>query len=203
MITIKEETIKTLLNNNKDYKEWTKILNEVLSKYEINANKQRLAMFIAQTAHESANYTRLTENLNYSQQGLLLVFPKYFNIITAKSYARNPEKIANRVYANRMGNGDQLSGDGWKYKGKGLIQITGKSNHIKFANFIDKSLEDTIAYMLTKKGALESACWFWKVNNLNSLADKADITKITRLINGGSNGLQDRISKYNKALKFI
>lgn len=203
MITIKEETIKTLLNNNKDYKEWTKILNEVLPKYEINANKQRLAMFIAQTAHESANYTRLSENLNYSQQGLLLVFPKYFNIITAKSYARNPEKIANRVYANRMGNSDQLSGDGWKYRGKGLIQITGKSNHIKFANFINKSLEDTITFMLTKKGALESACWFWKFNNLNPLADNGDITKITRLINGGSNGLQDRISKYNKALKFI
>lgn len=203
MITIKEETLKTLLNSNKDYKEWTRILNEVLPKYEINFNKQRLAMFIAQTAHESANFTRLSENLNYSQQGLLLVFPKYFNIITAKTYARNPEKIANRVYANRMGNGDQTSGDGWKYRGKGLIQLTGKNNHLKFANYMNKTLVDTIDFLLTKKGAVESACWFWKINNLNLLSDKGDIIAVTKIINGGTNGLQDRQSRYNKAINFL
>lgn len=202
MLILQEETVKTLLNNNKDYKEWTKILNELLPKYSINTPK-RIAMFIAQTGHESADYTRLTENLNYSEQGLLLTFPKYFTKFTAKLYARNPQKIANLVYANRMGNGDEKSGDGWKFRGKGILQITGKYNHKKFADYIKKPLEETLEYLLTKQGAVEAACWFWSVNNLNKCADNSDVTTATKIINGGSKGLQDRLSRYNRIIGVI
>jgi putative chitinase len=111
--------------------------------------------------------------------------------------------IANRVYANRMGNGDERSGDGWKYRGRGLIQITGKNNYVKFSEFMGISLEKITEYMETYDGAMTSACWFWDLNALNTLADTGNIKEMTKKINGGYNGLEDRLNKYNMILEII
>jgi putative chitinase len=190
-----EDQVKQILPLNKDYKEFTAIFNEILPKYEIDT-KDRVSMFLAQCSHESNQFTVLKENLNYSQQALVSIFKKYFTISTAVSYARNPEKIANKVYANRMGNGNEASGDGWKYRGRGAVQLTGKNNYEAFATYIGKSLPDTITYLETKKGAVESACFFWHENQLNSFADAQDIDGCTKRINGGVNGLLERIQNY-------
>jgi putative chitinase len=173
-------------------------LRKVMEKYEINT-PIRKAAFIAQIGHESGYFRYIRENLNYSKDGLLRVFPKYFNEDSAGAFARKPEMIASRVYANRMGNGDFISGDGWKYRGRGLIQVTGKSNYESFARYIQKPLEETIRYLETYEGACESAGWFWKVNNCNAIADTGDIVALTRRINGGTNGLEDRRKLYLKA----
>ena len=161
----------------------------------------RLAMFLAQCAHESANFTVLKENLNYSAQALLRVFPKYFSSATVNSYARNPEKIANKVYAGRMGN-NQV-GDGWKYRGRGYIQLTGKNNYKAFSEYL-KSINRTDILdplenpdELSKTlGAMQSAVWFWNMHNLNTYADADNITGCTKVINGGYNGLKERTSLY-------
>ena len=176
-------------------------LNVLAEDYEINS-PLRLAHFLAQTAHESGGFRLTEENLNYSAQRLLEVFPKYFRNVDANAYARKPEKIASRVYANRMGNGDEASGDGWKYRGRGLIQLTGKSNYTRFANFLDFSLDDVDEFMKTPEGALESAAWFWYENDLNQLADADNITAVTKKINGGTNGLEER-RKYTSKFKKI
>lgn len=175
--------------------------NVLAEDYEINT-PMRLAHFLAQTAHESGGFRLTEENLNYSAQRLTEVFPKYFRNVDASSYARKPEKIASRVYANRMGNGDEASGEGWKYRGRGLIQLTGKSNYTRFANFLDFSLDDVDEFMKTPEGALESAAWFWYENDLNQLADKDDISAVTKKINGGTNGIEER-RKYTKKFKEI
>lgn len=165
--------------------------------YEINTSK-RLSAFLAQVAHESANFSRIEENLNYSPEGLVKTFPKYFPTLEkAKDYARKPQKIASKVYANRMGNDDEESKDGWTYRGRGLIQITGKDNYERFASAIGKSLEETVNYLETPEGAVHSAGWFWDYKKLNFYADGEDLKTMTRLINGGLNGLEDRIKKYN------
>jgi putative chitinase len=136
--------------------------------------------------------------LNYSVAGLRSVFPKYFPTIElATAYARKPMQIANRVYASRMGNGDEKSGDGWKYHGRGIIQLTGKTNYQKFADYLKKPLADTVSFCSTFSGFVESAMYFWKTNNCNTIADKEDFIKLTKVINGGTNGLEDR----NKNLK--
>lgn len=203
MSVITESQLKVLLPTNKETTEWAALMNELLPKYDINT-PARVAAFIAQCAHESAYFTVLKENLNYSQQGLRKVFPKYFpDDNTAFKYARQPAAIANRVYANRMGNGNEQSGDGWKFAGKGVIQLTGKNNHQAFANAVEMTLDDVILYLFTKKGALESACWFWKANGLNALADKKDLVAMTKRINGGTIGLDDRKSKYTKACQVL
>lgn len=173
------------------------------SKFEIN-NKLRWAHFLAQCAHESMDFTVFIENLNYSAERLVLVFPKYFpNFSIAKEYDRKPEKIANIIYANRMGNGNTASGDGWKYRGRGLIQLTGKYNYHRLNLSIDNDVINNPDYVASNEGAILSAAWFWHTNNLNSLADKDDCELITRKINGGLMGLQDRIAKLQKYKSII
>jgi putative chitinase len=135
---------------------------------------------------------------------LLKTFPKYFKTLDeAKQYERQPAKIANKVYANRMGNSDEASGDGFRYLGRGLIQLTGKNNYTLFAAAIDTPLEEIPEYLQTFEGAVQSACWFWEQNNINQWADKRDILTMSKRINGGTIGMEDRIMKYNKALKMF
>ena len=162
----------------------------LLEKYEINTSL-RLAHLFAQLHHES-NLKPISENLNYSSDGLLKIFPKYFTKDTVKDYARQPEKIANKVYANRMGNGDEKSGDGWKYRGRGFLQITGKSNYQVLSKDTGIDFVNKPDLLLTEVNSLVSALWFWKKNGLNQLADKDNVIGITKRINGGTNGLMDR-----------
>ena len=201
MITL--DQVKKLLPSNKHPEVWVDPLNQMLPKYEINT-KNRIASFIAQCAHESVDFTAFKENLNYSADGLMKTWPKRFPTVeVALPYARNPAKIANKVYADRMGNGDEASGDGNKFRGRGLIQLTGKANYVKFATAIMMTMDETIAYLETPAGALESACWFWKTLNLNKFADTADIAGMTKTINGGNLGLQGRKAKFDNALKVL
>lgn len=178
-------------------------LNQTLEHYEINT-PQRVAGFLAQTGHESGGYTALKENLNYSSQGLVKIFKKYFpNEALAKQYERKPEKIANRVYANRMGNGDEASGDGWRFCGRGLIQLTGKVNYTRFSTSLGITIEECVAYMETHAGAVASAGWFWDCNKLNQWCDKNDFITLTKRINGGTIGIEDRKKHYEAALKIL
>jgi putative chitinase len=176
-------------------------LNDALAFYEIN-NPQRIAMFLAQVGHESAGMSVMEENLNYSAQGLNKIFPKYFARAgrDANAYAKKPEKIANVVYSNRMGNGDEASGDGYRYRGRGFIQLTGKSNYKAFAEDMEMPLEEATAWLETAEGAVWSACWFWDSRELNKWADKGDIVTVTKKINGGTIGLEDRKHHYEEAL---
>lgn len=176
-------------------------MEKILPKYDIDTPK-RIAMFLAQCGHESGGFSVMAENLNYSAKALDKVFGKYFARAgrDAKQYQRQPAKIANVVYANRMGNGDTESGDGWKFRGRGYIQLTGHDNYTRFANYIDKDIDEAIEYLETVEGAIVSACWFWKTNGLNELSDAGDIRNVTRRINGGFNGLKDREHHYHKAL---
>jgi len=195
--------LKTIVPTMKEPDEWSTALNEILPKYNITS-RDRIAAFVAQCAHESMGFNRITENLNYSANGLRTTFGKYFpTLAIANQYARKPEKIANRAYASRMGNGNESSGDGWKYRGRGTIQLTGKTNYQAFATSINKSLDETIDYLGTKEGAVESACWFWKTNDLNRYADTKNIVALTKKINGGTTGLQSRIEFYDRALSAI
>lgn len=158
----------------------------------------REAHFMAQIDHESG-LKPISENLNYSQAGLLKIFGKYFNPITALEYQRQPIKIANRVYANRMGNGNEASGEGWKYRGRGFIQITGKENYHRLSNDTDIDFLHNPDLLLEEANAMISALWFWKIKGLNKFADLDDILTITKRINGGTNGLAHRkelLAKY-------
>lgn len=199
-----KKQIEHLLHGNKNWEQWVKPIQDLLPKYNIDT-ADRVAMFFAQCGHESLNFKVLEENLNYSAKGLNAVFPKYFKRAgrDASLYHRNPERIANVVYANRMGNGDTDSGEGWLYRGRGVIQLTGKHNYSKFADTVKMSLKKVVAYLGTKEGALESACWFWETNGLNKYADGQDIRGATKRINGGYNGLEDREHHYHKALKIL
>jgi putative chitinase len=200
--TISKIQAATLIKKSSD--EWYPLLAELLPKYEINT-VNRVAGFIAQCSHESVNFTVIKENLNYSANGLNTVFSKYFIKAgrDANAYARNPEKIANLVYADRLGNGDTASGDGWRYKGRGVIQLTGKDNYTNFGKSVHLTTTETIDYLETKRGALDSACWFWKTNNLNATADSQDIVAMTKKINGGTNGLEERKKLYSEALRVL
>lgn len=181
--------------------ECTEPLNDALAFYEINT-PQRISMFLAQVGHESAGMSVTEENLNYSAQGLNKIFPKYFIRAgrDANAYAKKPEKIANVVYSNRMGNGDEASGDGYRYRGRGFIQLTGKSNYMAFAQDMEMSLEEAVEWLDTAEGAVWSACWFWDSRELNKWADKGDILTVTKKINGGTIGLEDRKHHYEEAL---
>jgi len=164
----------------------------------------RQAAFLAQTAHESASFTAVKENLNYSAIGLRKIFPKYFPTDElAAQYARQPWKIANRVYANRMGNGDEASGDGWKYRGRGLIQLTGKNNYVSCGTDIGKDLTADPLWLESPEGAVKSALWYWNKNSLNTYADAEDIRGMTKRINGGYHGLDDRLQKYERAKQVL
>jgi len=197
------EQLKEMVHGIPYAQNWHNALTQLLPDYEINTPK-RVAAFIAQCAHESGGFKFLRENLNYKAESLVKVFPKYFkDMATANAYAKQPQKIANRVYANRMGNGDEASGDGWRYCGRGLIQLTGKDNYSWFAASIETPVEQVSEYLETFEGAAQSACWFWETNNLNQWADKGDILTMTKRINGGTIGLEDRIKHYNHALHVL
>ena len=179
-------------------------LHEVAEYYDMYVNMNRAAAFVAQTAHESGGFNFVKENLNYGAKGLATTFKKYFPTETdAKPYERQPEKIANRVYANRMGNGNEASGDGYRFCGRGLIQLTGRNNYTKFAADLGISVEDTVAYLETPAGAVSSAGWFWDQNNLNQYCDSNDFVTLTKRINGGTIGLEDRQHHYQLALKLL
>lgn len=191
------DMLKDALPKMKDHDEWFEAMAKVLPQYDIDT-PERVAMFLAQCSHESMNFNTLEENLKYSKSALNRVFRKYFGSKRdASEYAYKPEKIANVVYSNRMGNGDEASGDGWRYRGRGVIQLTGKSNYSKFAKSIGATLDQAIDYLSTKMGALEGACWFWEENNINRYADTNDVRGSTKRINGGYNGLKDRENYYN------
>ena len=180
---------------------WEIPLNQVFVKYDINTPK-RQAAFIGQCAVESANFTRLQENLNYSAQRLTQVWPSRFpNINMAESYAHNPEKLADFVYAGRMGN--LQDGDGWKFHGRGLIQLTGRENYANCGSGVGVDLIDNPDLLLTPKYAALSAGWFWNRKQLNLLADSGDIETMTKRINGGLTGLNERIAKITKALQVL
>jgi len=195
--------LKQIIPKNKYHQHWFDVLQQLLPDYEINT-PQRIASFLAQCAHESGEFVFIKENLNYRAATLLKVFPKYFpDLALASQYAGKPERIANRVYANRMGNGSEESGDGYKYCGRGLIQVTGHDNYTWFAESIQVSPEEASEYMETFEGAAQSACWFWETANLNAMADRGDIKAMTKTINGGYIGLEDRISHYEHALHVL
>ena len=199
---ITQEQLKQLLPKNPYITHWHKALEQLFPDYEINT-PQRMAAFIAQCAHESGSFMFLTENLNYRWQSLRKVFPKYFpDDAIAQDYANRPNKqeaIANRIYASRMGNGDEASGDGYRFRGRGLIQLTGRHNYTWFA----ASLEISPEYLTTFEGAAQSACWLWETNKLKQWADKGDILTLTKRINGGTIGLDDRIQHYEHALHVL
>ena len=177
-------------------------LNKAMEHFEINT-PQRIAMFLAQVGHESGGLTATKENLNYRASQLLKVFPKYFRDRDPAEYERKPEKIANLVYSNRMGNGDEDSGDGYKYRGRGLIQLTGHDNYNSFANSMGMGIDETVLYLEGPEGAAMSAAWFWNSRHLNAVADAGDVVKATKLINGGTIGLQERTDLYEEALEIF
>lgn len=187
------EMTQEILEGNKEWEDWHKSICYVLPKFDIDT-PERVAGFLAQCGHESRNFAVLSENLNYSAAALNRIFPKYFIRAgrNADDYHRQPERIANVIYSNRMGNGDEASGDGWRYRGGGLIQLTGKNNYSKFAEAVDITTEQAVDYVRTKEGAIASACWFWDENNINRYCDEMDILGMTKRINGGTIGFQDR-----------
>lgn len=180
-------------------------LESVMREFDIS-NPFRLAHFLAQTAHESGNFKHVRENLNYSAEGLLRTFPKYFDKTTAPIYARKPEMIANVVYESRMGNGNRNTGDGWRYRGRGYLQLTGKSNYKAFSDYIGVDLIKEPDLVATKY-PLTSAAWFFEKNKIWLLCDDGlgqDIVKrVTLRVNGGTIGLQDRISKTSVISNFL
>jgi len=176
---------------------WKLPIQEACSVYEITGG--RLPMFLAQVSHESDSFRRTVENLNYGTLGLLRIFGRYFpSEEIAEGYAHNPERIANRVYANRLGNGDEASGDGWKYRGRGLIQLTGKENVREFSKhyFGNESLVVDPEGLKKPYLAAMSAGWYWQSHDCNEKADTGDFEGITKAINGGLTNLQDRLQRY-------
>jgi putative chitinase len=182
---------------------WAESLNETCERFAIDS-PFRIAGFLSNTAHESAGFKFVKENLNYSAASLMRVWPTRFPTVeVAQRYAMNPEKIANRAYSDRMGNGDEASGDGWKFIGRGLIQLTGKNNYVAYSLACDNEALQYPQIVELPKYAAESAGWFWDVNRLNTLADAQDVKGMCRRINGGFNGLEDRQAKYNKLMDYF
>ena len=206
MSLITEAQLAAMIPTNKEVGEWCAALNEMLPKYGITTDR-RIAGFISQCAHESSDFRVLQENLNYKEATLLKVFPRYFGPgkENAAEYAGKPEKIANYVYMDKNRSkagalGNVKEGDGWLFSGKGLKQCTGRSNVSAFGKTVGMTAEEAAVYLLTKKGALESALWFWGSRNLNDVADTGDVVKLTKIINGGDIGLADRQARYAKAM---
>lgn len=198
------EMVEELLQGNVEWRKWYDAMCDILPLWQIHT-VERVAGFIAQCGHESRNFNVLTENLNYSASALNKIFPKYFIRAgkSAQEYHRKPEKIANVIYANRMNNGPEESGDGWKYRGGGILQLTGKYNYEEFAKELDMPLDEAVDYVRTKEGALDSACWFWDTNNINNYCDNQDIVGMSKKINGGTIGLEDRKKHYIHALDVL
>jgi putative chitinase len=206
MTLLTVDQLRAMIPSNKEVEEWCAALNEMLPKYGITTDK-RIAGFISQCAHESADFKILQENLNYKEATLLKVFPRYFGPgkENAAEYAGKPEKIANYVYMDKNRSkggalGNVNDGDGWLFSGKGLKQVTGRANTTAFGKTVGMTAEEAAAYLLTKKGALESALWFWGSRNLNDVADTGDVTRLTKIINGGDIGLADRQQRFAKAI---
>ena len=198
-----KEKLAQIIPGNPHLDHWYESLCEILPDYDINT-VSRVAAFLAQCAHESGGFTAIKENLNYKAESLCKVWPRYFpNMDVANQYAHQPEKIANRAYANRMGNGPEESGDGWKFCGRGLIQLTGKDNYSKFAQSTEQSLDEASEHLTTFEGCVQSAAWFWEANNLNQFADSGDILTMTKRINGGTLGLEDRQNHYTHAIQVL
>ena len=199
-----EKFCKILINP--EEKIWFDVMYNILPQYGINT-PERVAGFLAQTCHESQDYNVLEENLYYSASGLRKTFPKYFgSAATASKYSRKPKMIANLVYSNRMGNGNVASGDGYKFRGRGPIQITGKYNYTECSKFLfkDSRLVNNPDLILTdKKICIMSACWYWSLKNINKTCDKKDVVTMTKLINGGTIGLADRKVRFNKYLLIL
>lgn len=197
------DQLKEIIGPNQYIEYWYSAISKICPEYAIDT-PARLAAFLAQCAHESGNFKFLSENLNYRWESLRRTFPKYFPTDElAQQYARQPEKIANRVYGGRMGNGPEESGDGWRYRGRGLIQLTGHDNYFWFAASIDTPTDQIPDYLETFEGAVQSACWFWDNNKLNQWADRGDIETLTRRINGGVIGLEDRKKHYAHAMHVL
>jgi len=197
-----QDKLAQILQGNPYVDHWFEALSKILPDYDINT-VPRVAAFLAQTAHESGGYRALTENLNYRAETLSKVWPSKFPPDVAQQYAHNPEAIANRAYANRMGNGPEESGDGFRYCGRGLIQLTGKANYTAFAQSIDTPVEEIPEFLGTFEGAIQSACWFWENNNLNAVADAGDLVHMTKIINGGTLGLDDRTARFQHACQVL
>jgi putative chitinase len=183
--------------------EWIDAINETFERFDIST-PERQACFLGQCAHESGGFATLKENLNYSAEGLTKVWPKRFpSLEAAQPYHRNPEKIANKVYADRMGNGDEASGEGFKYRGRGLIQLTGKDNYKACGDALGVDLVDDPDLVATPQYAALSAGWFWDKNHLNKFADANDMTGLTKRINGGTHGLDDRVARTQHAVDVL
>ncbi|GAA0417113.1 glycoside hydrolase family 19 protein [Pseudomonas veronii subsp. inensis] len=195
-----QQLLQILPNAGRQAGVFVPVLNAAMGKYAI-VTRLRVAAFIAQVGHESGQLTRLVENLNYSADGLMKTWPSRFDLVRATACARKPEQIANVVYADRMGNAGP--GDGWKYRGRGLIQVTGKTNYAACGEALGLDLINQPELLERPQYAAMSAAWFWSANGLNTLADQGDFVKITRRINGGTNGLADRQALYDKALKVL
>lgn len=182
---------------------WVNALNETCQEFAIDS-PYRIAGFLSNVAHESGGFKFVSENLNYSAASLMRVWSSRFPTVEiAQRYAMQPEKIANRAYADRMGNGDEASGDGWKFRGRGLIQLTGKNNYVAYSLACDNEALQNPNIVAEPKYAAESAGWFWSVNRLNQLADAQDITGMCKRINGGLNGLDDRQMKYSQIMSYF
>lgn len=202
-----KEQLAALIPGNTRLNEWYDALVKILPKYNITTEK-RVAHFISQCAHESNNFRSLEENLNYSEDALNRVFSRYFGAgkRDAAEYARNPEKIANYVYMDefrkyKMGNVQE--GDGWRFRGRGLKQLTGRDNYTAFGATIGMTAEEAAEYVATESGAIESACWFWNSRDLNSIADSGTVEQMTKVINGGDIGLADRKARFEKAMQVL
>ena len=203
-----KEHLAALIPGNTKVDEWYAALCDILPKYGVTTER-RVAHFISQCAHESNNFRSLEENLNYSEDALNRVFPRYFGAApkrNAAEYARNPEKIANYVYMDEFRSkqgalGNVHPGDGWLFRGRGLKQLTGRNNYSRFAQAVGMTAEEAAVYVATEKGAIESACWFWDTNKLNTIADTDDVVLMTKRINGGDIGLADRQQRYTRAMQ--
>jgi putative chitinase len=198
------DQLRMMIPTNKEIAAWCEELNKALPKYDITTD-QRIAGFISQCAHESMDFNALSENLNYREETLNKVFPRYFGPgkRNAAEYARNPEKIANYVYMDEFRGsklGNVQPGDGWRFRGRGLKQLTGRDNYTRFAKDYDMTAEEAAVWVETKEGALASALWFWNTNKLNSIADTGNVAALTKKINGGDIGLADRQQRYAKAM---
>jgi putative chitinase len=207
MITL--EQFSAMIPKNKNPDEWYENVVDMFKKYDITT-PLRIAGFMAQCAHESADFTALEENLNYSENALNSVFGRYFgpDKRNAAEYARQPEKIANYVYMDEFRSkqgamGNTKPGDGWRFRGRGIKQLTGRNNYTAFGKSVGMTAEEAAEYVATPKGALESACWFWATNNIDRFADADDIVGMTKRINGGTIGLDDRKMRYERAKNIL
>ena len=204
MTLLTVDQLRVMIPTNKEVESWCEELNKALPKYDITT-PQRIAGFISQCAHESMDFNALSENLNYREETLNKIFSRYFGPgkRNAAEYARNPEKIANYVYMDEFRTsklGNTQPGDGWRFRGRGLKQLTGRDNYTRFAKDYDMTAEQAAEWLETKEGALASALWFWNTKNLNAVADTGDVVRLTKIINGGDIGLADRQARYAKAM---